>query len=88
MAIETQPVCFLRQVINEGTAHAQFEQVNRELMQAVQELELDIMIEVQCPPLLKHSAVREQLFRILKNGVSLLPLARSSTTGDGTETMN
>ena len=35
------------QVINEGTAHAQFEAVNRELMQAVQELELDIMIEAR-----------------------------------------
>ena len=33
------------QVINEGTAHNAFEAVNRELMHAVQELELDIMIE-------------------------------------------
>ena len=37
---------WLQRVINDGTAHDGFEQVNKELMQAVQELELDIMIEV------------------------------------------
>jgi len=37
---------WLQRVINDGTAHEDFDRVNRELMQAVQELELDIMIEV------------------------------------------
>lgn len=37
---------WLQKVIQEGAASSAFEECNRELMQAIQELELDIMIEV------------------------------------------